>query len=75
MQRAVKIMDESLVSLSAAARELGINKSTLSRQVRKGMIRTWGGRVRISEVKADREANLRPRFGGLPYRGVSQNGE
>lgn len=46
------------VSISEAARQIGINKSTLSRQVDSGAVRSHGGKVVISEVLADRKANL-----------------
>lgn len=49
---------EGLVSIRAAARELAITPSTLIRQVASGQIRSHDGKVRISEVVADRAANV-----------------
>jgi hypothetical protein len=50
---------DDLISLGAAAKVLGINKSTLSRQVRTGQVRSHGGKVRLSEVREDRAKNVR----------------
>jgi excisionase family DNA binding protein len=50
--------DDDLVSISEAARQLRLNKSTLSRQIKAKRIRSHGGKVRISEVRADRSANI-----------------
>jgi hypothetical protein len=44
--------------VAEAAREIGLNRSTLSRQVSAGAIRSHGGKVRISEILADRAANI-----------------
>lgn len=41
-------------------RSSGSNKSTLARQVKEGSVRSHAGKVLISEVKADRVANLDP---------------
>ncbi len=49
---------DPLVSISAAAREIGVHQSTLSKQVREGAVRSHDGRVRLSEVLADRAANI-----------------
>lgn len=49
---------DPLISISAAAREIGVHQSTLSKQVREGAIRSHDGRVRLSEVLADRAANI-----------------
>ncbi|CAO4184689.1 hypothetical protein [Methylorubrum extorquens] len=49
---------DDLISLSEAARQIGVNKSTLSRQVASGAIRSHTGKVRLSEVLADRAANI-----------------
>ncbi|WP_338688281.1 hypothetical protein V5279_23520 [Bradyrhizobium sp. 26S5] len=49
---------EPLISISEAARQLGLHKSTLSRQIGQKRIRTHGGRVRLSEVKADRSNTI-----------------
>lgn len=50
--------DDPLISLGAAARAIGINKSTLSRQIKAGSIRAHNGKVRLSEVLEDRAANI-----------------
>lgn len=50
--------EEPLISIAAAAREIGINKSTLSRQVADGKIRSHDGKVRLSEVYEDRAKNI-----------------
>ncbi|MBW7965306.1 hypothetical protein [Bradyrhizobium sp. BR 10261] len=47
-----------LISIGEAARKIGINKSTLSRQVKSGAVRSHGGKVNISEVLADRSNNI-----------------
>jgi len=49
---------EPLISLSEAARKIGLNKSTLSRQVKAGTIRSHDGKVRLSEVLEDRANNI-----------------
>jgi hypothetical protein len=49
---------EPLISIAAAAREIGLNKSTLSRQIKAGSIRSHGGFVRLSEVLEDRANNI-----------------
>jgi hypothetical protein len=49
---------EPLISLGKAAKEIGINKSTLSRQIKAGSIRSHGGKVRLSEVLEDRANNI-----------------
>jgi len=41
-----------LISISEAARLIGINKSTLSRQVESGAIRSHDGKVVLAEVVA-----------------------
>ncbi len=51
---------EPLISVSEAARALGLNKSTLSRQIAKGSLRSHQGKVRLSEVTADRLKRLYP---------------
>jgi hypothetical protein len=50
--------EEPLISIAAAAREIGLNKSTLSRQVKSGAIRSRDGMVRLSEVYEDRVKNI-----------------
>jgi hypothetical protein len=50
---------EPLISISQAARILGLNRSTLSRQLRLGLIRgDRDGKVRISDVRIERRSNL-----------------
>ncbi len=49
---------DPLLSVSAAAREIGVHQSTLSKQVREGAVRSHDGKVRLSEVLADRAANI-----------------
>jgi hypothetical protein len=51
-------VDDPLISISEAARNVGINKSTLSRQVKSGAIRSYDGLVRLSEVLEDRANNI-----------------
>lgn len=58
MQRPPDATLEPLISISEAARQIGINKSTLSRQVESRAIRSHDGKVRLSEVVADRSANV-----------------
>jgi hypothetical protein len=48
------IMAEPLLSIYAAAAKIGLNRSTLSRQVNAGRIRSHDGKVLLSEVVADR---------------------
>lgn len=50
--------DDELVSIAEAARRIGLNKSTLSRQVKAGIIRAHDGKVRLSEVLEDRANNI-----------------
>lgn len=49
---------DPLITISAAADRLGINRSTLSRQIKTGAVRAYGQKVRFSEVLADRAANI-----------------
>lgn len=51
-------MDDPLISIAEAARKVGVNKSTLSRQVKGGAIRSYDGLVRLSEVLEDRANNI-----------------
>jgi hypothetical protein len=48
-----------LISIAAAAKEIGVNRSTLWRAVQRGRVRSHGGRVRLSEVLADRRKATR----------------
>jgi hypothetical protein len=59
MQHATcNMQHDDLVSITKAATEIGLSPSTLARQVKAGSIRSHGGKVRISEVLADRAANV-----------------
>jgi hypothetical protein len=58
MPRATRNGSDDLVSIAAAAKEIGYSPSTLARQVKAGSIRSHGGKVRLSEVLADRAANI-----------------
>lgn len=49
---------DPLISISAAAAQIGVDKSTLAKQVRQGAIRSHDGKVRLSEVLADRADNI-----------------
>ena len=49
---------DPLISVREAARRLGLNKSTLGRQIRDGSIRSVEGKVRFSEVLEDRANNI-----------------
>lgn len=51
-------MDDPLISIAECARNIGINKSTLSRQIKSGLIRSHDGAVRLSEVLEDRANNI-----------------
>jgi uncharacterized small protein (DUF1192 family) len=57
-QNEPEVRTDDLVSISEAARQLGLNKSTLSRQIKAKRIRSYDGKVRLSEVRADRKANV-----------------
>jgi hypothetical protein len=57
-------VDDELISISEAARKIGLNKSTLIRQVQSGKIRSHNGKVRLSEVLEDRAANIEEAIGG-----------
>jgi hypothetical protein len=46
------------ITLAAAARAAGVNKSTISRQVKSGAIRSQDGKVRLAEVLEDRAKNI-----------------
>ncbi len=49
---------DPLLSINAAAEMLGINASTLSRQIQAGQIRAHDGRVRLSEALEDRARHV-----------------
>jgi hypothetical protein len=51
-------MAEKPISISAAAKAIGIDRSVLGKQVRAGAVRSGGGKVYLSEVLADRAANI-----------------
>lgn len=50
--------DDALIGVTQAARELGLSHSTLSRQVKAGLIRSHDGKVKLSEVLEDRANNI-----------------
>lgn len=56
--------DEPLIGIREAARQIGIAHSTLSRQVTRGQMRSYGGKVRLSEIIYDRKHNLDPARSG-----------
>jgi Helix-turn-helix domain len=58
MQRKSRAELDRLISVSEAARILGLNRSTLSRQIKQGLIRAHRGKVHLSEVREDRRNNL-----------------
>jgi hypothetical protein len=58
MPYATRNGSDDLVSIAKAAKEIGFSPSTLARQVKAGSIRSHGGKVRLSEVLADRAANI-----------------
>lgn len=62
---------EPLISLGKAAKEIGINKSTLSRQIKAGSIRSHGGKVRLSEVLEDRANNIATAIRGVTKASVA----
>lgn len=49
---------EPLITVREAARQIGVNQSTLSRQIKAGAIRSHGGKVRLSELLEDRAQNI-----------------
>ncbi|WP_063688817.1 hypothetical protein [Bradyrhizobium stylosanthis] len=53
--------DDPLISIAAAAKAIGLNRSTLSRQVNLGLVRSHDGKVRLSEVLADRRSKIAAR--------------
>jgi hypothetical protein len=55
-------VDDPLISISEAARKVGVNRSTLHRQVKSGAIRSHDGLVRLSEVLEDRARNIDASF-------------
>jgi transcriptional regulator of acetoin/glycerol metabolism len=55
-------MADDLIRVSEAARQIGLNRSTLTRQVKAGLIRSHNGLVRLSEVLEDRAANIEARI-------------
>jgi hypothetical protein len=50
--------DEPLIGITAAARQIGVSHSTISRQVKLGQVRSHKGKVRLSEVLQDRANNI-----------------
>ncbi len=49
---------DPLISVPAAAKAVGVDRSVLGKQVRQGFVRSHDGKVRLSEVLADRAANI-----------------
>ena len=49
---------DPLISISAAARSITIDRSVLGKQIKQGLVRSHDGKVRLSEVLADRAANI-----------------
>lgn len=65
---------DPLITISAAAGKLGIDRSVLSRQIKAGAVRSYGQKVRFSEVLADRAANIDlTRSGRREGRGEHEN--
>ncbi len=58
MQRSLSDIADPFVAVATAAKMIGVNRSTLSRQVRDGSVRSHRGKVRLSEVLADRARNI-----------------
>lgn len=56
--RRMAVDPDPLISIPAAAKAIGIERTTLGKQVRAGAVRSHGGKVRLSEVLADRAANI-----------------
>jgi len=52
------MVDDPLIGITEAARRIGINHSTLSRQIKSGQVRSHDGKVRLSEVLEDRANNI-----------------
>jgi len=57
MQRPLCATPLELISISEAARKIGVNKSTPSRQIESGAVRSHDGEDVFAEVVADLEAN------------------
>lgn len=65
---------DPLITISAAAVRLGIDRSVLSRQIKSGAVRAYGQKVKFSEVLADRAANIDlTRSGRRDGRGEHEN--
>lgn len=58
MKRSPDATPFELVSISEVARTIGINKSTLSRQVESGAVRSHDGKVVLAQVVEDRKSNV-----------------
>jgi hypothetical protein len=58
MQRPSDATADELISIAEAAKKVGVNKSTLSRQVNSGAVRSHNGKVRLAEVLEDRANNI-----------------
>jgi hypothetical protein len=51
---------EPLITIGEAAKVVGVSAATLGNLIKRGMVRAHGKKVRLSEVIADRKANLDP---------------
>ena len=49
---------DPLISISAAARSIAIDRSVLGKQIKQGLVRSHDGKVRLSEVLSDRASNI-----------------
>lgn len=58
MQQGPDATPLELISISEAARKIGVNKSTLSRQIESGAVRFHDGKFVLSQVLEDREKNV-----------------
>jgi len=51
--------EDKWIKPALAAKLIGVNRSTLSRQIADGSVRSKDGKVRLMDVRADRAANIR----------------
>jgi hypothetical protein len=49
---------EPFISITAAAKAEGVSRQHLHRQIKVGLVRSHGGKVRLSEVREDRARNV-----------------
>jgi phage terminase Nu1 subunit (DNA packaging protein) len=64
-------MADEIISIAAAAKAIGVNRSTLSRQIASGAIRSHPGGVKLAEVIEDRKRHVDERSGPKPERARS----